>query len=47
MHPGVIGRGRCLLLLQEVLDHMRGSSRVRFETMGDVAARWRRTNPLP
>jgi peptidoglycan/xylan/chitin deacetylase (PgdA/CDA1 family) len=46
MHPAVTGRGRSLVLLQEVLDHIRGSGAVRFETMGEVAARWRAANPL-
>jgi peptidoglycan/xylan/chitin deacetylase (PgdA/CDA1 family) len=46
MHPQVIGRGHRLLMLERLIRHMGGRPGVTFETMADVAARWKSENPL-
>jgi peptidoglycan-N-acetylglucosamine deacetylase len=47
MHPQVIGRGHRLLMLERLVRHIRSHRGVRFATMGETAAEWRRSNPLP
>ena len=47
MHPQTIGRGHRLLMLERLLDEIQGRAGVRFCTMGEVAAEWRRANPPP
>ncbi|MGO9450223.1 MAG: polysaccharide deacetylase family protein [Candidatus Binataceae bacterium] len=46
MHPQVIGRGHRLLMLERLVDHIRSHRDVEFATMAQVAARWRRANPI-
>ena len=46
MHPQVIGRGHRLLMLERLIEHMRGSEGVRFTTMGEFAREWKRSHPL-
>jgi peptidoglycan/xylan/chitin deacetylase (PgdA/CDA1 family) len=46
LHPQVIGRGHRLLMLEELLDRMAGVDGVSFTTMSEVAARWKKDNPL-
>ena len=46
MHPQVIGRGHRILMLERVIDYMRGQEGVTFKTMHQVAAEWQQTHPL-
>lgn len=46
MHPGVIGRGHRLRMLEGLIDHMQDQPGVKFERMADYARRWRDANPL-
>jgi peptidoglycan/xylan/chitin deacetylase (PgdA/CDA1 family) len=46
MHPQVIGRGSRLMMLDGLIDHMRGQPGVVFEPMHAYAQRWRAANPL-
>ncbi|MGO9603268.1 MAG: polysaccharide deacetylase family protein [Candidatus Binataceae bacterium] len=46
MHPQVIGRGHRLLMLERLVDHIRSHRDVEFATMAQVAATWRRANPI-
>src|SRR5271156_5414342 len=44
--PEVVGRGHRLLMLERLVEHMRGHSGVEFCTMFEVASAWRRAHPL-
>ncbi|MGJ3558575.1 hypothetical protein ACR6C2_04855 [Streptomyces sp. INA 01156] len=46
MHPGVIGRGHRLRMLEELIDHMKSRPGVVFERVIDHATAWRTANPL-
>lgn len=46
MHPEVIGRGSRLTRLEAFLAHMGAQPGVRFETLFNVADRWRTENPI-
>lgn len=46
MHPQVIGRGHRLLMLEKLMHHIRRQPGVSFATMSEVAAEYRRRNPL-
>lgn len=46
MHPQCIGRGSRLRMLERLVDHMRDTHDVVFETMGSYAQRWRADNPI-
>jgi peptidoglycan/xylan/chitin deacetylase (PgdA/CDA1 family) len=46
MHPQVIGRGHRLLMLEQLIDYMKGHEGVVFKTMGEVATEWKRAHPL-
>lgn len=46
MHPQVIGRGHRLLMLERLIEYMKGHSGVRFRTMGEVAAEWKQDHPF-
>lgn len=46
MHPQVIGRGHRILMLERLIDYMKGHAGVTFRTMREVAAEWRRAHPL-
>jgi peptidoglycan/xylan/chitin deacetylase (PgdA/CDA1 family) len=46
MHPQVIGRGHRLLMLERLIEYIRGHDGVTFRTMGDVAAEWKLQHPL-
>lgn len=46
MHPQIIGRGSRISMLERLVEHMRGSPGVRFETMSAVARRWRDAHPF-
>jgi hypothetical protein len=46
MHPQCIGRGSRLRMLERLVDHMRDSADVTFETMEAYARRWREANPV-
>jgi peptidoglycan/xylan/chitin deacetylase (PgdA/CDA1 family) len=46
LHPQSIGRGHRLVMLEQLIEHMRSRPGVVFEPMGDYAARWRAANPL-
>jgi peptidoglycan/xylan/chitin deacetylase (PgdA/CDA1 family) len=46
MHPECIGRGSRLRMLERLVDHMRASESVIFETMEAYARRWAAENPL-
>jgi len=46
MHPGVIGRGHRLRMLEELIDYMAGKPGVVFERVVDRAEAWRSSNPL-
>jgi peptidoglycan/xylan/chitin deacetylase (PgdA/CDA1 family) len=45
MHPECIGRGHRVARLEQLIEHIAGRGGV-FESLGDVAGRWRRANPL-
>ena len=46
MHPQIIGRGHRLMMLQRLIEYMKGHANVRFRTMADVAAEWKIAHPL-
>jgi hypothetical protein len=46
MHPQVIGRGRRMLMLNRLVEHMKERAGVRFSAMADVAQDWQRKHPL-
>jgi peptidoglycan/xylan/chitin deacetylase (PgdA/CDA1 family) len=46
MHPQVIGRGHRLLMLNRLIEHMKGRAGVSFSTMAEVAREWKRKHPL-
>ena len=46
MHPQVIGRGHRLLMLERLMNHIRGHRGVEFLTMSEVAASWKKSNPI-
>jgi len=46
LHPQCIGHGSRLSMLEELLIYMKDTGKVRFETVGTYAARWRELNPL-
>jgi hypothetical protein len=46
MHPQVIGRGHRILMLEQVIDYLKGHEGVQFKTMSEVAAEWRQAHPL-
>jgi peptidoglycan/xylan/chitin deacetylase (PgdA/CDA1 family) len=46
MHPQVIGRGHRILMLERLIEYMKGHEGVTFKTMGQVASEWRRGNSL-
>ncbi|MGH7803018.1 MAG: polysaccharide deacetylase family protein [Candidatus Binatia bacterium] len=41
LHPQVIGRGHRMLMLERLIGHFEKHAGVVFETLGDVAGRWR------
>ena len=45
-HPQVIGRGSRLMMLEGLIEYMKGMSGVCFERTCDYIERWRRENPL-
>ena len=47
MHPQCIGRGSRMRMLRRLIEHIRSRDGVRFRTMADVAAQFRREQPLP
>lgn len=46
MHPQVIGRGHRILMLEQVIDHIKGHEGVKFKTMREVATEWKQAHPL-
>lgn len=46
MHPQCIGRGGRLLMLERLVEHLKGHEGVRFRTMAEVAAEFRTARPL-
>lgn len=40
-HPEIIGRGPRILMLERLLDHMRGHDGVKFRTLAETSALWR------
>lgn len=46
MHPQVIGRGHRILMLEKLIDYMKGHAGVTFQTMGQVATEWKQAHPL-
>ncbi len=47
MHPQCIGRGGRLAMVERLIEHMASRPGVRFETMAEVADRFRREQPRP
>jgi peptidoglycan/xylan/chitin deacetylase (PgdA/CDA1 family) len=49
MHPQTIGRGARLLILEKLIEHIKGKDGVTFGTLGEYAAKWRagKTPSLP
>ncbi|MGH7779138.1 MAG: polysaccharide deacetylase family protein [Candidatus Binataceae bacterium] len=45
MHPQVIGRGHRMLMLERLIAHIRSHDGIRFATMAEVAADWKRAHP--
>jgi peptidoglycan/xylan/chitin deacetylase (PgdA/CDA1 family) len=45
-HPQFIGRGSRISMLDDLVGYMRDAANVRFEPLGDVAARFKDQNPL-
>ena len=41
------GRGSRMLMLERLIDHMRGREGVRFRTIGEVVAEFRAAHPFP
>lgn len=46
MHPQVIGRGHRLLMLEQLIEYIKGHKGVAFRKMGDVASDWKRQHPF-
>jgi len=46
MHPQVIGRGHRILMLERMIDYLRGHEGVTFKTMSQIATEWRQARPL-
>ena len=46
MHPQVIGRGHRILMLEQLVDYMKGHEGVTFKTMNQVAMEWKQAHPL-
>lgn len=46
MHPQAIGRGHRLVMVERLIEAAKGLDGVRFERLGDYAARWRAEHPL-
>jgi peptidoglycan/xylan/chitin deacetylase (PgdA/CDA1 family) len=46
MHPQVIGRGHRILMLEQLIDYMKGHGGVTFKTMSEVATEWKQAHPL-
>lgn len=46
MHPGVIGRGHRLKMLDDLIGYMKARPGVRFERVLDHALAWRSANPI-
>ena len=46
MHPQVIGRGHRILMLEQLIEYMKGHEGVTFKTMSQVAAEWKQAHPL-
>ena len=46
MHPQVIGRGHRILMLEQVIDYIKGHEGVQFKTMSEVAKEWKQKYPL-
>jgi peptidoglycan/xylan/chitin deacetylase (PgdA/CDA1 family) len=46
MHPQIMGRGSRLLMLEQFIEYLQGHDGVAFETLGEVAARWKAAHPL-
>lgn len=46
MHPQVIGRGHRILMLEQLIDYMKGYEGVKFKTMSEVAMEWKQTHPF-
>jgi peptidoglycan/xylan/chitin deacetylase (PgdA/CDA1 family) len=46
MHPQIIGRGHRLLMLERLIEYIKGHKGVTFKTMSQVAGEWRQRNPL-
>lgn len=47
LHSQVIGRGHRLLMLDRLIDHMKASGPVQFETVTNYMTRWKAANPNP
>ena len=47
MHPQIIGRGSRMLMLERLIEHIRGRKGVRLRTLGEVAAEFRAAHPFP
>lgn len=45
MHPQVIGRGHRLLMLERLVEHIKGRDGISFSTMSEVADDWSKNNP--
>jgi len=45
MHPQVIGRGHRMLMLEWLIKHIQAHRGVKFATMAEVAADWKRVHP--
>ena len=46
MHPQCIGRGHRVLMLERLIEHLRGHEGVRFVTMQEAAREFRAAHPL-
>ena len=46
MHPQVIGRGHRILMLERVIDYLKGHEGVTFTTMSEIAREWKQTHPF-
>ena len=46
MHPQVIGRGHRILMLERLIEYMKGHEGVTFKTMSQVATEWKQANPV-
>jgi peptidoglycan-N-acetylglucosamine deacetylase len=46
MHPQAIGRGHRLMMLERLIEHIKGHDEVVFESVGDYVQRWKDANPL-